>query len=143
MKYLLTIFCFFHLWSFGLTKTGTITVEVKNFRNIKGNIMLSMYQNADGFPSKPEKAFKKFIVPIKSANFEYNITDVPEGTFAVAIIHDENADSKMESNFIGMPKEGIGTSNNTKGNFGPPKFDDAKFSFNGTSKKITINLVYL
>lgn len=143
MKNLIIISCLLSISAFGQSKIGTITVEVKNFRNTKGNIMLSMYQTEDGFPSKAEKALKKYIIPIKSNHFEFSIPEVPEGSYAIAILHDENADNKMESNFIGMPKEGIGTSNNAKGNFGPPKFEDAKFSFNGTNKKITINLIYL
>ena len=143
MKILSIVFILFAQTAFGQTKTGTVIVEVKNFKKAQGNIMLSIYKTEDGFPDKPEKAFKKFIVPIKSNTFEYTISDMSEGTYAIAIIHDENANGQMETNFIGIPKEGIGTSNNAKGNFGPPKFDDAKFTFAGESKKITINLVYL
>jgi uncharacterized protein (DUF2141 family) len=143
MRVLSIVLILFSQLVFAQTKTGTLTIEVKKYKKAQGNILISVYKTAEGFPTKPEKAFKKFIVPIKGNTFEYSIPELPEGTYAVGIIHDENADNQMESNFIGIPKEGIGTSNDAKGNFGPPKFDDAKFSFAGGTKKIIINLVYL
>jgi uncharacterized protein (DUF2141 family) len=44
---------------------------------------------------------------------------------------------------MGMPKEGVGASNDAKGSFGPPKFADARFSYNGGSQELTIHLHYL
>ncbi|MBY0424188.1 MAG: DUF2141 domain-containing protein [Cytophagales bacterium] len=144
MKYLILPLLLFVSHSLlGQTNKGIITVEVKNYKKVTGNMMVSIYNSADGFPTKPEKAFQKFIVPIKTNKFEYSFYNIPSGTYAVAVIHDENGNQDMDSNFMGIPKEGIGTSNDAKGNFGPPKFADAKFEFNGTTKRITINLIYL
>jgi uncharacterized protein (DUF2141 family) len=64
-------------------------------------------------------------------------------TYAVCAFHDENSNKKIGTNWIGIPKEGIGVSNNAKGNFVPPKFDDAKFAFNKPEQTITISLKYL
>ena len=44
---------------------------------------------------------------------------------------DENSSDKLETNFMGMPREGLGASNGAKGHFGPPKFDAAAFRFQG------------
>ncbi len=49
----------------------------------------------------------------------------------------------MDSNFFGIPKEGVGVSNGARGHMGPPRYKDAKFNFTGNSQSITINLVYL
>jgi uncharacterized protein (DUF2141 family) len=65
------------------------------------------------------------------------------GTYAISAFHDENNDKKVNSNFIGIPKEGIGVSNNAKGSFGPPKFDDAKFEFTQSDQSVGISLNYL
>jgi uncharacterized protein (DUF2141 family) len=48
----------------------------------------------------------------------------------------------MDTNIIGISKEGFGSSNNPKDRFGPPTFDDAKFDFNSASKNIEINIKY-
>ena len=55
------------------------------------------------------------------------IDDLEEGTYAFVILHDENKNGKTDTNRIGMPKEGIAVSNNAKGSFGPPAYEDAKF----------------
>jgi uncharacterized protein (DUF2141 family) len=49
----------------------------------------------------------------------------------------------MDSNFLGMPREGVGASNDAKGHFGPPKFDTASFRFAGGRVDLKITLTYL
>jgi uncharacterized protein (DUF2141 family) len=63
-------------------------------------------------------------------------------TYAIAAIHDENRDGKLETDWMGVPKEGYGFSNNAKGRLGPPSFEAASFSYNGQSLNITITLEY-
>ena len=57
--------------------------------------------------------------------------------------HDENSNGKLDRNFVGMPKEGVGASNDAKGSFGPPKFADARFSYKGGPQEPMIHLRYL
>jgi uncharacterized protein (DUF2141 family) len=68
--------------------------------------------------------------------------DLPQGTFAVSVLHDENGNGKMDKNFVGMPKEGYGASNNPKKKKRAPTFDEAKFSLNSTGQTIEITLIY-
>ena len=65
------------------------------------------------------------------------------GKYAVSVFHDENSNGKMDTNFVGMPKEGVGASNNAKGHFGPPKFDAAAFHFSGGRLDLKITITYL
>ena len=123
--------------------TGNLTVIVKNIRNSKGQIGFSLYQSGDGFPNHPEKALIFVFIKVNPNLTEYTFKDIKAGTYAAAAFHDENSDKKVNSNFLGIPKEGIGVSNNVKGSFGPPKFDDAKFTFNQPDQTITISLTYL
>lgn len=69
--------------------------------------------------------------------------NLPAGEYAVSVYHDENNNKKMDTNFFGIPKEGVGASNNARGHLGPPKYKDAKFLFNGKSQTIQIQIVYL
>ena len=52
---------------------------------------------------------------------------VPFGTYALKVFHDENDNGKLDTNFVGMPKEAFGFSNDAMGRFGPPDFDAASF----------------
>jgi uncharacterized protein (DUF2141 family) len=120
-----------------------LTVFVKNIRNDKGQIGFCLFNKSPGFPNHPEKAMRRSFVSVSGNAAEYTFTNIPFGTYAVCAFHDENNDQKINSNFIGIPKEGIGVSNNAKGHFGPPKFDDAKFNFSHANQKILITLTYL
>jgi uncharacterized protein (DUF2141 family) len=61
----------------------------------------------------------------------FTFKGVAPGTYAVAVYHDENGNGKIDSNFMGIPKEKTGASNNAKGKMGPPKFQEAKFVVSG------------
>jgi uncharacterized protein (DUF2141 family) len=49
------------------------------------------------------------------------------GTYAVSVLHDENANGRLETNFLGIPREGAGISNNASPEFSAPRFNDAAF----------------
>ena len=68
---------------------------------------------------------------------------IPAGTYAVTVLHDENSDSKMDFNWMGMPTKGYGFSNDAKATLLPPSFDTASFGYNGEGTlSIAIDIVY-
>lgn len=123
--------------------TGNLHVIVKNIRNSTGQIGFCLFTSGDGFPNHPEKALTAIFIKVSRDSTEYTFKDIPMRSYAISVFHDENSDKKVNSNFIGIPKEGIGVSNNAKGHFGPPKFDEAKFEFNRSGQTVTIMLTYL
>jgi uncharacterized protein (DUF2141 family) len=66
----------------------------------------------------------------------------PQGVYALVVIHDEDSNGKLNTNWLGIPTEGYGFSNNAKGLLGPPKFPAASFSYDGRSVDLTISLHY-
>ena len=75
------------------------------------------------------------IVPIPSEKIvTINIPIATLGPLAVATFHDENDNGKLDFNFIGIPKEGTGASNNAASPFGAPKFIDAKVSLSAKNR---------
>jgi uncharacterized protein (DUF2141 family) len=121
---------------------GLLTVKLIGFRSDKGQTCVSVFNTAKGFPGKYDHAYKILRSPIKGNQATLEFHDLPYGTFAVSVLHDENSNNKMDTNFIGIPKEGFGASNNPKGRMGPPLFDDAKFDLKSSSKSIEINIKY-
>lgn len=122
---------------------GNLTVFVKNIRSNKGQIGFCLFKTSLGFPKHPEKAIQRAFVKMDGNSAEYTFTNVPFGAYAVCVFHDENDDKKINTNFIGIPTEGVGVSNNAKGHFGPPNFEDAKFNFTTAGQTVTISLTYL
>ncbi len=125
-----TVF-FFILTSFNrIKKEEGLSIVITNLRNNKGHVLVSLYNGAEGYPDKPEKAIRKGRLIVKDNSAWVKFTGLPAGKYAVAILHDENDDQKMNTNFFGLPKEGYGFSNNVMGTFGPPSFTKASFSIN-------------
>ncbi|MEQ9503981.1 MAG: DUF2141 domain-containing protein [Deltaproteobacteria bacterium] len=104
-----------------------ITVTVEGVKSQKGKIRCGLYVNGDGFPSDKAKVGK--LVAPKGASVQCVFSDVAPGTYAIAVMHDENGNGKMDSSWVGAPQEPWGVSKNAPAHtFGPPKFDEAKFA---------------
>ncbi len=119
-----------------------IRVDVGGLRSGKGQVMCALYSSADGFAKEGGKALANTSSRISNGQAVCNFNGMLPGTYAVAVIHDENSNGKLDSNFMGIPKEGVGASNNAKGHFGPPKFQDAAFQFPGGHLGIRIAMTY-
>lgn len=127
----------------GTARGETLVVEMRGFRNQKGSALVALFASKDGFPENGDKAVRKVAVPIQKGSAVAVLNDVKPGTYAVAVMHDEDNDRKLKKGAFGIPKEGYGASNDARSRFGPPKFDDAKFAIR-PGRKVTarIRLVY-
>lgn len=141
MKYLFFVIILVFCTSFKLPSTD-ITIEISNLRNSKGAVLVSIFNNQNDFPQNAENAVYKSKVKITGKAVLVTFSNIPPGNYAAAILHDENDNLKMDFNFLGIPKEGYGFSNNAKGFMGPPSFSKAAFRVDNVSKKISINAIY-
>ena len=119
---------------------GTLTIDISGFRNDTGRAKVALYRTKDDYLKKAEMVGRGKIEANKATVV---LEGVEPGTVVISAFHDENDNEKLDTNWIGMPKEGTGVSNNAKGHFGPPKFDDAKFVVAPGANRIAIKLVYL
>ena len=124
-------------------KKGNLMVVVTQIKGNAGQVAFYLFDSGDGFPMKTGKALKSGYVKTTGSTAEYTFRDIAAGDYAVFVFHDADNDKKLKTNFVGMPREGMGVSNNAKGHFGPPKFEDAMFGFKNPGQVITISLVYL
>lgn len=112
----------------GVASGSSIRVVIKGIKPVKGNIGLLVFSSKQGFPSDEKKAVKQSIISVTGATMEHVFEGLQPGRYAVAIIHDENFNKRLDTNFMGIPKEGYGVSNNIVNMFGPPGFDESSFS---------------
>jgi uncharacterized protein (DUF2141 family) len=124
------------------TKNGNLIINLSHLRNNKGVVRISLFNNKEGFPNQYEKAIKFESIPSESPQMQIILVDIPYGEYALAILHDENNNKKMDFNFLRIPKEGYAVSNNAKGTFGPPKYKDAKFNVNQDSVFFDLKMNY-
>ena len=111
----------------------TIDFEISKYNN--GSIYVAIYDSKDTFLKKP---LKGTIVEIKNGKASAIIEELEPGEYAVSSFYDKNGNGKLDTNFLGIPKEPTAMSNNAKGSFGPPKYKDAKFVFSSENKIIKI-----
>lgn len=105
----------------------TLTVKVEGLKTAKGVIRAALHNRADAFPAKEDQALKKVEAKIENGGGTIVFAGLDAGTYAVALYQDENNNGKLDANFVGIPKEPAGVSNNPKARMGPPRFNDAKF----------------
>ncbi len=119
--------------------TASLTVVVNGLRQHKSQVCLRVYSNERGFPRSNESEVQSGCVPVTGTSVKKQFSGLKYGTYAVAIVDDENGDTKLNSNFLGIPEEGFGISRNPTVSVttGTPKFRDASFTLN---KNTTINI---
>lgn len=122
---------------------NSIKVIVMGLHSNDGEVDCALFNSADGFPGDSSKAVKRIKSKIENEQAVCVFVDVAPGDYAVSEFHDENGNGKLDTNFIGMPKEGVGASNDASGHMGPPKFDDARFKYSGGLAVMTIHTRYL
>ncbi len=123
--------------------TVSITVEIFEFRNSAGMAQLTLYDKEDEFLSEDSKTSRVQRVEIESEKATCVFEGVAPGQYAIGMMHDEDGDGEMKKNLIGIPKEGIGMSNNAKPKFGPPKWKDAVFTVGTEDVTLAISLMYM
>lgn len=107
---------------------SSVKVTLNGLNKSTGQILFSLYQTADGFPDDPQKAFRMGSVSVQTIHPIISIESIPPGKYALAVIHDENGNGRLDKNKLGIPVEPVGFSNNVMGAFGPPKFHRAQFN---------------
>jgi uncharacterized protein (DUF2141 family) len=120
--------------------TAVLSVRVLQLRSNDGQVGCMLYNSALGFPTDPSTAAQKRWCSIKDKTSTCSFDPVTAGTYAVACLHDENGNGKLDTGLFGIPKEGTVVSNHAKGFMGPPSFDKAKFA--GVATTLDLRMGY-
>jgi len=125
------------------TATASLTVRVTGARNTKGKIRVALFRDGKGFPNDVSQAVhtKAADIDPQTLGAQVVFADLPVGIYAVSVFHDENMNEKLDKNFMGVPKEGYGASNNPKKKMGPPNFVETRFQL-GADQSVEIGLMY-
>ncbi|SFV28616.1 DUF2141 domain-containing protein [Thermoflavifilum thermophilum] len=105
-----------------------LRIQVEGLRNHKGQLLLSLFNQADGFPDQPAKSFRQMKIALHASQQpEGTWQNLPAGLYAIALLHDEDADSRFRVNWLGIPTEGVGVSTSKKMLWGKPNFQSSSF----------------
>lgn len=125
--------------------SSNLEVKLSGLKNASGRVCLSLFSGPKGFPSggKGSNLVTSRCVDLADRSSQVMFTNVPLGTYAIAVIHDSNRDGRLNTNPFGVPNEGFGFSNNPPLQFGPAKFSDSQVFVSGTTTVVQIQMRYL
>jgi uncharacterized protein (DUF2141 family) len=123
---------------------SNLTIRVKGIRNAKGRINIALFRDGKGFPTDIPSAVAAQRVEIDPQTLSATAVfkDLPQGTYATAVLHDEDLTRKMDFDAQGIPQKGYGISNNPDTTQGPPTPEDAIFVVNQPESAIEIKMTY-
>ncbi|WP_051219943.1 DUF2141 domain-containing protein [Rheinheimera baltica] len=118
--------------------SADLAVQVNGIKSDKGRIGCSLHLSGDTFPMG-EAALQQW-QPAQKGTVSCVFSNVSPGMYAIAVSHDLNENGMTDTNFLGIPKEDWGVSNNVRPTMRAPTFDEAKFQFpNANSIEISID----
>lgn len=123
----------------GASAAAELVVKVSGMTERFGQIGCALFATDKGFPMD-DAAARVLWVPSDVNGVTCRFTDVAEGTYAVSIAHDLNGNKKVDTNFVGLPTEAWGVSNNVRPTLRAPKFAEAAFKVPSDGNEIVIDV---
>jgi len=120
-----------------------IHVTILNIRNSIGTVDCALFDSPNGFPRDVlRSAMRLVVMKVPNTTARCDFEGIPSGTYALVVLHDENMNGKLDTNWLGVPQEGYGFSKDAKAAFRAPSFSDASFVYDGKTLDLTITLRY-
>ena len=113
------------------SNSSSFKLQIEGLKKVEGEIRIAMFDSKESYTKEPIHAV---VITIVSTLVEWEVPTLPFGEYAIAVYHDKNKNGKLDTNFLGIPKEGYGFSNNARGRFGPASWEDAQFTVNSESE---------
>ena len=126
------------LLSYSNPEVPTLTVEITNMKEAIGDMIISVYSPENEFLG--EETYKTYTVKVESPITKASI-NLPAGNYGIFVGHDKNRDGEINTNFIGLPTEAVGVSQNKFGGFSKPDFEECEVKLN-SNQTIKIELVH-
>jgi uncharacterized protein (DUF2141 family) len=128
---------------------SSVTINLSGVRSQKGNVVVCLWskENKD-FPfCSSAAAYKSTSIKADNGSLVATFQNIPSGEYAISAFHDENGNGKLDTNWMGMPKEGMAAANMNKeknqnqGRRERPSFDKMKFQLN-SSTTVSVSFMY-
>jgi uncharacterized protein (DUF2141 family) len=133
-----------HSSAINITPANNLSVVVDGIRNFNGRISIGLFKQGEGENlERAEDVYKGTRVQINEfAQAKFVFYNIPNGNYALSVLHDENSNNVMDKGFFGIPLEGYAFSNNVKPLMRSATFNEARFSIYNVDKNISIHISY-
>lgn len=123
--------------------TVDVSISVTNLRNTDGVVMACMTDDPDRFPRCRDDAQSHRMTVPASGTVVLHFEGVRPGTYAIALLHDENENGRADRALTMIPREGFGFSRDAPVRLGPPDFEDAAFQVGSRPLRQSIRMRYM
>ena len=113
------VFCLL-LGTESIAQNVNFTIKITGFKQTSGKVQIALYNHENGFLT-PEKVYKNIVLDVNKSIVRHTIA-LPKGNYAVALYHDNNSNGVCDKNFLGIPTEYYGFSNNIRPILSAPSF---------------------
>lgn len=124
-------------------KKGNLLICVEGIKKMEGNVGILVFNKKEGFPDNEKHAIINKKVKVDSLQMNISLENLPYGEYAIALVHDVNANREFDKNIIGIPKEPFGFSKNKSIYKGLPDFNEASIRLDQEHLKVPIQLISL
>jgi uncharacterized protein (DUF2141 family) len=119
---------------------GEIVASVSDLRNASGVVRIALYAREGEWLSR--ETVSDCVAHVHGEHARCSLGVHAPGTYAIAVLHDEDGDGDMDRDFIGLPQEGYGFSSGARPGFGPPSFGDASFEHGESRSDVPVRARY-
>lgn len=120
-------------------KTSRVIVKVSGIKSNEGAIQIAIFNSGASFPD--QKPFKAYTHSLKKSEIvEVVFENIPFGEYAVAVYHDKNENNELDTNFVGIPKEPYGFSNDHNPKLSAPDYASAKVEINQAEQVLNVRI---
>lgn len=106
---------------------SSLSFTISNITSVTGPLMIEVMASEASFQGD-EPAIANMILPAQLGEVAVHIDQFPAGEYAIRVMQDLDNNGELNTNMLGLPREPWGMSNNAAGSFGPPKWQDARFT---------------
>jgi uncharacterized protein (DUF2141 family) len=115
-----------------------LTVTVTDIRVPSGTMRLILVDSEAAWNNEAKPVASKSIA-VTGREVHFQLADLPAGSYAAQVMHDENDNGKLDANLLGIPTEGYGFTNNPRA-MRRARFDEARFSLGADNTAVVVRL---
>lgn len=123
-------------------RRASLTVSVSGFENAKGVARIVVYDAQGSFPRPKGSARASSVERIEDGQVQTSFAELPLGEYVVLVLHDENDNDELDTNFLGIPEEGYGISKNRFTSVGAPDYEEGAFTLPPEGSSLEIEMKY-
>ncbi len=126
------------------SSTASVIVAVTGLRNNKGKVRVALFDKASAFPNRRSAAVAIHSANIVDGTVQITFDNLAPGTYAAAVLHDENENGEMDKSAMGIPLEGYAITGKARSKLREPRFDEADFVLDvGEARAVRASMIYM